>query len=215
MGFLVSLEGIDGAGKSTQAANLAAALRLADPDVVLVREPGGTELGERLRELLLDRQLARPPVPLAEVALFLAARLQLLSEVVSPALARGAVVVADRFLDSTLVYQGLARSLDPGLILELHRLTGADRLPDLTILLDLSEERAATRLGRGLPLDRIEHETRGTAGGIRRGFRELAERAGGRIVVVDADRQPDEVAAHCLELVRARRVQRDAAGGGS
>ncbi|HVA21213.1 MAG TPA: dTMP kinase [Candidatus Micrarchaeia archaeon] len=203
-GFFVSLEGVDGAGKSTQAASLAAALRAERRDVVAIREPGGTGLGELVREVLLHRHLGAEPAPLAEAALFLAARLQLVAEVVGPALARGAMVVADRFVDSSLVYQGLAQGVDPDVILEIHRLSGVDRLPDLTLLLDLPEGRAAGRLGRGRPLDRIEQATSGGDGRIREGFRELARRFPDRIVVVDADRPPSMVAARCLELVRLR-----------
>ncbi|HUY97906.1 MAG TPA: dTMP kinase [Verrucomicrobiae bacterium] len=203
-GFFVSLEGLDGAGKSTQAASLTAALRSVHRDVVSIREPGGTELGELIRTVLLETPLGTAPTPLAEAALFLAARVQLLMEVIAPALARGAVVVADRYLDSSLVYQGLARGIDPELILGLHRLCGADRLPDLTILLDLPQRRAAERLGQGLPLDRIEQALAGRESVLREGFWELARRFPERVVVVDADRAPELVARRCVELVSCR-----------
>lgn len=203
-GFFVSLEGVDGAGKSTQAATLAAALRRRRHDVVSIREPGGTELGELLRSVVLETPLASPPLPLAEAALFLAARVQLLGEVVEPALARGAVVVADRYLDSSLVYQGLARGVDPEVILGLHRLCGADRLPDLTLLLDLPQARAAERLGQGLPLDRIEQALLGRDSHLREGFWELAQRFPDRIAVIDADRPPSWVAERALDLVQER-----------
>jgi len=203
-GFFVSLEGLDGAGKSTQAASLTAALRSVHRDVVSIREPGGTELGELIRTVLLETPLGTAPTPLAEAALFLAARVQLLMEVIAPALARGAVVVADRYLDSSLVYQGLAHGIDPELILGLHRLCGADRLPDLTILLDLPQRRAAERLGQGLPLDRIEQALAGRESVLREGFWELARRFPERVVVVDADRAPELVARRCVELVSCR-----------
>ena len=203
-GFLVSLEGPDGVGKSTQAQRLARALRRRHHRVLAVRDPGTTALGEAVRSLLLDPAVQPPPVPWAEVALFLAARVQLLAEVIEPALADGQIVVTDRFVDSTLVYQGAGRDLDPERLLALHELVGASRRPDLTVLLDLPAERARDRMGRELPLDRLETEPPAYHARVREGFRRLAVRYPERVVVVDADRPPGEVAQTCLQLVTER-----------
>ncbi len=203
-GFFVSLEGPDGVGKSTQAASLAMGLRAQGWRVVAVRDPGTTALGEVVRTLLLDAGIHPPPVPWAEVALFLAARVQLLAEVIEPALADGRIVVADRYLDSTLVYQGAGRGLDPERLAALHEEVGAGRRPDLTLLLDLPAERARDRIGRELPLDRMEAEPPAYHDRVRAGFRRLALLSPDRVVEVDADRPPADVARACLQLVTAR-----------
>ncbi len=155
-GFFISFEGVDGAGKSTQVAALAAALRSDGHEVLTVREPGETAVGEVIRGLLL-RPAAAPLDPWAEALLFVAARAQLLAETVLPALMRGVVVIADRYVDSTLAYQGGGRGLDPRSLRALHRAACGDVWPDLTLLLDLPPG-AADRRRRDsqLPLDRME-----------------------------------------------------------
>ena len=203
-GFFISLEGPDGVGKSTQAASLAMGLRRESHRVVAVRDPGTTALGEAVRTLLLDGAVQPAPVPWAEVALFLAARIQLLAEVIEPALADGRIVVADRFLDSTLVYQGAGRDLDPDRLVALHELVGAARRPDVTLLLDLPADRARDRMGRELPLDRLEAEPPAYHARVREGFQRLATLYPERVVVVDADRPPAAVAQRCLQLVTER-----------
>jgi len=192
--MLISFEGVDGSGKSTQAALLAAALRADGLEVVPVREPGGTALGERVRALLLEGGVM---APWAEAALFAAARAQLVDEVVRPALARGAVVVCDRYVDSSLAYQGIARGLGLDAVLELNLLATGGLLPDRTFLLALP---AADALGRsqGEP-DRIEREGVTFLEHVGVAYRELAERFAERIVLLDATRPEAEVA----ELVRS------------
>lgn len=150
----VSFEGIDGSGKSSQAALLVGRLQTSGVDVVSSREPGGTALGERVRELLLG---AEDVSPWAEAALFAAARAQLVSEVVAPALERGAWVVVDRFLHSSLAYQGGARGLGVDAILELNRAAIGGLLPDRTFLLRVPVEVALARTADGRR-DRIESE---------------------------------------------------------
>src|ERR687895_1464138 len=151
--MFITFEGVDGSGKTTQAALLAEALRAEGHDVVATREPGGTELGERIRELLLD---GGSVAPWAEASLFAAARAQLVDEVIRPALARGADVISDRYIDSSLAYQGLARGLGVERVLELNLLATGGLLPDKTFLLLVPLGEAASR--RGDEPDRIERE---------------------------------------------------------
>lgn len=195
--MFVSFEGIDGSGKSTQARLLEATLRAEGREVVATREPGGTALGERIRDVLLgDAHVA----PWAEVALFAAARAQLVDEVVKPALARGAVVVCDRFLDSSLAYQGAARSLgvDEVLAFNLPGLAGV--VPDRTFLLAVPIEDALRR-EHGQP-DRIEREGRAFLERVEGAYREIAAMFPERIAVVDGTGSPAEIAARISELVR-------------
>lgn len=186
--MFVTFEGIDGSGKSTQAALLAGALRAEGREVVSTREPGGTELGERVRALLLgDGSIA----PRAEAALFAAARAQLVADVIRPALARGADVVCDRFLDSSLAYQGIARGLGVDAVLGLNELALDGLLPDRTFLLRLP---LADALRRAAGSDRIEAEGSEFLGRVAAAYDELAARFAGRIVAVDATGPADEVA---------------------
>ncbi|MGH7610325.1 MAG: dTMP kinase [Candidatus Dormibacteria bacterium] len=207
-GFFVSVEGVDGSGKSTQARRLAQALGRQRLPVTLVRDPGTTPLGERVRELLLVREPGSEPDAWAEVALFLAARVQLLREVVEPALAEGSVVVADRYLDSTLVYQGSGRGLDQELLLELHRLLGADRMPDLTLVLDLDVRAARRRRPGLLPLDRMEAEPTAYHERVRQGYLGLAARFPERVAVLDGGLAADDLARACRRLVGERLLAR-------
>ena len=194
----MSFEGADGSGKSTQASLLRDALAVDGREVVLTREPGGTELGERVRELLLDG----PSMGAwAEAALFAASRAQHVEEVIRPALARGAAVVCDRYVDSSLAYQGLARGLGVEEVLDLNlRVTGG-LLPDVTFLLLLAPEVAASRR-RGA--DRLEREGEPLQARVDAAYRELAGRFPDRIVAVDGDREPETIREEILERLRDR-----------
>jgi dTMP kinase len=206
-GFFVSFEGIDGSGKSTQLAAAAAALRKAPgvSEVVMVREPGDTALGELARAFLLQHQVVSPIDPWAEALVFVAARAQLLQEVVLPALRRGAVVLADRFVDSTLAYQGGGRGLPEAVLRAIHRETCGDVWPDMTVLLDLPLDAArARRHAQELPLDRMEATPEQFQWAVRDAFMRLAGAEPSRIVVVDAARPAVAVSEDVVSLVSAR-----------
>jgi dTMP kinase len=192
--MFISFEGLDGCGKTTQAAMLADALEAEGERIVRVREPGGTPAGERIRSLLLDPGESISPV--AEALLYAAARAQLVADVIRPALRDGAHVVADRFVDSTLAYQGIARGLGVDEVLEVNRFATGGLFPDRTLLLRLDGGEAARR--RDAEPDRIEAEGESFQAAVARGFEELAARFPERIVEVDASGPPDQV----LERVR-------------
>jgi dTMP kinase len=187
--MFVTFEGVDGSGKSTQAALLAEHLSWQGRDVVSIREPGGTPLGEHIRDLLLDGE---EPTPWAEAALFAAARAELAERVIRPALEDGADVVCDRYLDSSLAYQGVARGLGIDRVLELN-VAVSDLTPDRTFVLLLDSETATARSG-STP-DRIEREDGTFRAAVADGYRQLADRYPDRIVVLDGSQPADDLAA--------------------
>jgi dTMP kinase len=195
--MFITFEGVDGSGKSTQARLLAERLRANGREVVGTREPGGTKIGERIRELLLGSDRV---APWAEAMLFSAARAQLVDEVIRPALARGAHVVCDRYLDSSLAYQGLARGLGVERVLEVNLAVTGTLLPDRTFLLVVPGDVAAER--RGQSPDRIEREGDEFAAEVDRAYREIAEVFPERVVVLDGTEDPGELAERIHGHVR-------------
>lgn len=195
--MFISLEGVDGSGKSTQAGLLLEAL---GPDAISVREPGGTDAAERIRDLLADPGFEIEP--LAELMLFLAARADLTERVIRPALEAGHHVVADRFSDSSVAYQGAARGLGVGEVIGLCD-TATDGLwPDLTLLLKIDPE---TGLGRADGDDRFEQEGLGLQQEVATAYEEIAQIAGDRVVVIDATGSAAEVHERVMEAVNERR----------
>ena len=193
--MFVSLEGIDGSGKSTQARLLAEAL---GEDTLLVREPGGTDAAERIRALLADRSVDLDP--LAELLLFSAARADLVARVIRPALEAGRDVVSDRFSDSTVAYQGAARGLGVGEAITVSELATEGLWPDLTIVLRVDPETGAERSGGD---DRFESEGVGFQRAVAEAYEEIALVARDRVVVVDGTGTVEEVHARVIEAVEA------------
>jgi dTMP kinase len=191
--MFVTFEGLDGSGKTTQVELLRRHLEEAGREVVVTREPGGTELGERIRELLLHG----PDMSAwAEATLFAAARAELVESVIAPARERGADVICDRYVDSSLAYQGIARGLGVDAVLELNLAAVHGLLPDRTFLLLVDPVVAARRAGRAG--DRIEREDESFRASVEAAYRELAERFPERIVVIEGGGPTREVA----DLVR-------------
>jgi dTMP kinase len=194
--MFVTFEGLDGSGKSTQVELLRSHLEEAGRDVVATREPGGTELGERIRHLLLQGSEVSP---WAEAALFAAARAELVSQVIGPALERGADVVCDRYLDSSLAYQGIARGLGVDQVLALNVSAIRGILPDLTFLLTIEADAAALR---GEASDRIEREGGGFQRAVETAYRELATIFPARVVALDGSRPPEEIAKEVRDRIQ-------------
>ncbi|MFO7676315.1 MAG: dTMP kinase [bacterium] len=198
-GALLTFEGVEGSGKSTQAGLLADWLASRGLDVVLSREPGGTPVGERIRDVLLDVDAGETDGR-TELFLYLASRNQLVRELVLPALRRGAVVVLDRFADSSAAYQGGGRELGERVVARLNKLATAAIRPDLTILVDLPVE-IGRRRKDGAPLDRLERERVEFHERVRQAYLRLARRAPKRVRVVDGTRPASELQDEVRRLV--------------
>ena len=193
-GLFVTLEGGEGAGKSVQVSALARCLESSGRTVRRTREPGGTALGERLRDIALGLASDGESLgldPLSETLLFIAARAELVEAVIAPALSRGEIVVCDRFADSTLAYQGFGRGIALDTIERLNEIATGGLRPDLTILLDLPAADGLARAGKDGGSDRFERETLDFHERVRAGYRTLAEREPERWLVIDAS-QPSE-----------------------
>lgn len=205
-GFFITLEGLDGSGKTTQVKRLADWMREQGHDPLLTRQPGGTATGDRIRELLLDSRSAGI-APMAEMALMFADRAQAIAEVIEPALAAGRIVLCDRWTDSTEAYQGGGRKLGSKAVLELHRILCGDLQPDLTIVLDsdpakslgrarnrnrIVADRANKSSGKHDDENRFEQENRAFFARVREGYMTIAKREPDRVVVIDASGTPAE-----------------------
>ena len=186
-GLFISFEGSEGCGKSTQIQRLASRLSGMGKNVLLTREPGGTEIGEQLRHLLQHSKAGHAMCAETELLLFTASRAQLVREKIAPALTAGVIVLADRFLDSTTVYQGVARRLDPVRVAAINRFAVGDCLPGLTFILDLDPAAARTRLtARAGAPDRMENQPAAFFDAVRAGYLALARGGDPRFHLLDA-----------------------------
>jgi dTMP kinase len=200
-GTFISFEGIEGTGKSSQAKKLSEYLKARGLDVVLTVEPGGTRIGQKIRDLLLAAE-HREMLPVTELLLYFASRTQHIKEVIVPAIARGAIVITDRFTDSTIAYQGYGRGIDLKLIDAIDLIATGRMRPDITILLDLDAETGLKR-NRGINKnDRIEQEDIAFHQRVRNGFHQLAANDPGRIKLIDASGSIEDIYGNIVGIIR-------------
>lgn len=206
--MFISLEGIEGCGKTTQIRQLSTYLEERGHPCIVTREPGGTAIGEKIRSILLD-PASKDMVPTAELLLYMADRAQHIDEVINPGLREGKIVLCDRYFDATVVYQGFARGLDARFVFDLHRILFEDLRPDLTLLLDLSPRIGLARAWQELDSgsrcgteSRFEEEAINFHEKVREGYLELARLEPKRFKIIDASRPKDEVQAHVRAVLR-------------
>jgi len=205
-GKLISFEGSEGSGKSTQIARLAARLQQSGREVVSTREPGGTEIGEQIRNIIVHNSKGDEMCAETELLLFTAARAQVVREVIAPALVRGAVVLSDRFLDSSTVYQGIGRNLAADPVSRINRFAVGNVMPDLTLVVDVPTEVGLARIQQrasDLP-DRMERENIDFYKKIREGYLVLARGMPDRVVVVDGTLSQDALEKKIWAIVKER-----------
>jgi dTMP kinase len=205
-GRLISFEGSEGSGKTTQIARLAAHLQKARHEVLTVREPGGTEIGEQIRNIIVHNTRGDEMCAETELLLFTAARAQLVREIIAPALTRGAIVLSDRFLDSSTVYQGIARNLAADPVAQINRFAVGNVMPHLTVVIDVPTKVSLARLRQrasDLP-DRMERENVDFYKKVREGYLLLAKGMPERFIVVDGTKTEDAVARTIWSAVQTR-----------
>ena len=205
-GKLISFEGSEGSGKSTQIARLAAHFQKTHREVLTTREPGGTEIGEQIRNIIVHNSKGDEMCAETELLLFTAARAQLVREVIAPAMRRGAVVLSDRFLDSSTVYQGIARNLAADPVAQINRFAVGNVMPDLTIVIDVPTEVSLARLQQrasDLP-DRMERENIDFYTKVREGYLVLAKGMPERFIVVDGTKTAEAIEKKIWSEVQAR-----------
>jgi dTMP kinase len=205
-GKLISFEGAEGSGKSTQISRLAAHLQKTHREVITTREPGGTEIGEQIRNIIVHNSKGDEMCAETELLLFTAARAQLVREVIAPALLRGAIVLSDRFLDSSTVYQGIARNLAADPVAQINHFAVGTVMPHLTIVIDVPTEVSLARLktrATDLP-DRMERENVDFYKKVREGYLVLAKGMPERFVVVDGTKSEDAIEKKIWTEVQAR-----------
>ena len=204
-GLFVTFEGSEGCGKSTQIRHLSAWFDKTAQPCLTTREPGGTAAGDRIRDLLQHAPEGHALVPEAELFLFAASRAQHVREVIRPALARGEVVISDRFHDSTTVYQGVARQLEPEMARTVNGFAIGDTLPDVTFLLDMDAAEAHRRIAqRDQPADRMESEPLAFYQAVRQGYLRAAADEPARFVVLDAARPEEQLAAQIRGILNEK-----------
>jgi len=200
----ITFEGSEGCGKSTQVGKLAARLERSGVPFLVTREPGGTAIGETIRELLQFAPHGVGMTAETELLLFEASRSQLVREIVKPSLERGLCVISDRFFDSTTVYQGAARKLDGQTVTQLNALAVGDCVPDITFVLDVDVATARTRMQSPRKPDRMEQEPTEFYEQVREAYRQLAKRESNRVVLIDGTQPPDKIDSEIWEVICSR-----------
>jgi len=200
----ITFEGSEGCGKTTQVQKLAERLARSGVTHLVTREPGGTPIGETIRELLQFAPHNSSMTPETELFLFEASRSQLVREIIKPALERGMCVIADRFFDSTTVYQGAARTLDRELIERLNTFAVGDCIPDVTFVLDVDAATAKSRMQGPRKTDRMEQQPAEFYERVREGYRALAKREPSRVVLIDGSRTADEIENEIWKILASR-----------
>jgi len=198
-GIFISLEGVEGCGKSTQAKLLADYIEKLGYLIVLTHEPGGTPIAEKIREILLEPQYTEMQT-ITELLLYLASRAQHVSELISPALDEGKIVICDRFSDATFAYQGYARGIDMDCLKQLNEVATSGLEPDLTLLLDLEPEGGFQRKS-GQYWDRLENESADFHSKVRKGYLSIADSEPQRVKVINAVGSTEDVHSHIKECV--------------
>jgi dTMP kinase len=200
----ITFEGSEGSGKSTQVQRLAARLQRSGVQYLVTREPGGTPIGETIRELLQFASHNSGMTPEAELLLFEASRSQLVREIIKPALERGLCVIADRFFDSTTAYQGAARALDRDTVDRLNAFAAGDCIPDVTFVLDIDAASANSRMQEPRRQDRMEQEPEEFYQRVRQAYHDLATREPHRIVLINGARDADEIGNEIWKVICSR-----------
>ena len=200
----ITFEGSEGCGKSTQVQRLAVRLQRSGVPYLVTREPGGTPIGETIRELLQFAPHNSAMTPETELLLFEASRSQLVRETIKPALERGLCVIADRFFDSTTVYQGAARKLDRETVERLNAFVVGDCVPDITFVLDADAATAASRMQKPRKADRMEQQPAEFYERVREAYRQLAKRDLNRVVLIDGSRDADEIEQEIWQMLCSR-----------
>jgi len=200
----ITFEGSEGCGKSTQVQRLAVRLQRSGVPYLVTREPGGTPIGETIRELLQFAPHNSAMTAETELLLFEASRSQLVRETIKPALKRGLCVIADRFFDSTTVYQGAARKLDREMVERLNAFVVGDCVPDITFVLDVDAATAASRMQKPRKADRMEQQPVEFYQRVREAYRELAKRDPNRVVLIDGSRTADQIENEIWEMLCSR-----------
>jgi dTMP kinase len=200
----ITFEGSEGCGKTTQVQRLAARLEKLQIPILVTREPGGTPIGETIRDLLQFMPHNMAMTPETEVLLFEASRSQLVREIIKPALECGMCVIADRFFDSTTVYQGAARKLDREMVERLNTFAVGDCIPNVTFVLDIDAASVNSRMQKPRRPDRMEQEPEEFYERVREAYRDLAAREPNRVVLINGARDPDEIENEIWTILSAR-----------
>lgn len=201
-GLFITMEGADGAGKSTQIEKLKDYLSNKGYDIILCREPGGTVISEAIRTVILNREFTEMG-NMTELLLYASARAQLVEEVIRPALEEGKIVICDRFVDSSAVYQGVARGMGSQLVYEVNRYAMGDTVPDITILLDIKGKEGILRKKKQAQLDRMEMESAAFHEKVSDGYRMLAKEHPERIHMIDGTQTIEAIHSQIIEVVDA------------